>query len=296
MCKLNLEGSYKYKDLIIKDGVIIDNPFSYSISSSQASMWVIAHEDKVKPAISKYLKTYNIAGDVEDCYNYVIHYFIEKNSREYIFNYFGDEFNGYDISMYCMSNIQFAVLGYKHSITKVRGKDTISLVTGEEYEDNQGGGAIETKLSSDSVSQFSGYVRDSLPDESLVKRSLSKDFINEIKYFIYYFETNGFKAFDVLKFLDLFFFNIDELKLTSDKKKSHIENVSKELGESELLIKSLFDLFQKGRKGEDYIMEEIFRIVKDYIIMGLTSLEYGYSGKELNWKNLNDLSYYSFRN
>lgn len=289
---MNLEGSYKYKDLIVKDGIIIDNPFSYSISSSQASMWVISNPEKVKPAIDKLLRSYNIGGDVEDCYNYVVHYFIEKNSREYIFNYFGDEFNSYDIGMYCMSNIRFAVMGYKISLTKLRGKDTISLITGEEYEDNHGGGAIETKISSDASNMMAGYIKEVLPHDSLEIRNLSKDFIKEISHFIYYFERLGYRPFDVLKFIDLFFFNIDELKLKNDKRTSHIDNVSQEMNESVELIESLFYLFQNGRKGSDYIIEEMFRIIKDYLSMGLKSLKFNYSGKDLNWNNLNDLSYY----
>lgn len=272
------EGSiYTYGELIVKNGEIVGNEFNYNISSSQASTWIINNEQKVMNRINYYLRILNVAGgDKEDCFNFAIYYFLDKKEREVVLNFFG-EGSDYGIGKYCMSNLKFAVYGYKNNLKKIRGEGTTYLIDSKDTEERGKGYSIEDITYDNSLSDRDTSFDN--PLDILEYSELQKRFKKDMLMFGGYFKEEGYKVFDILNVFSYLFFNISQREelLNNDKntlRKSVYEWVAEETGESKYLIESMFKTLYKGYKEGRELDNDIYETITYYVYEGLSNITF----------------------
>lgn len=285
------EGSlYTYGDLIVKNGEIVGNEFNYNISSSQASTWIINNEKKVMNKINYYLRVLNVpGGDREDCFNFAIYYFLDKKEREVVLNFFG-EGTDYGIGKYCMSNLKFAVYGYKNNLKKLRGEGTTSLVDAKDTEEKGKGYSIEDITYNNSLSQSDKMYGSPLQiiEDSEMKERFKLDMLQ----FTDYFKEEGYKVFDILNVFSYMFFNISQREEILEKDKSALrtsiyEWVAEETGESKYLIESMFKSIYKGYKEGLEIESSIYDTLNYYVYEQLNNIEYERTDVEVDdWEDI----------
>lgn len=286
------QGIYTYGDLIIKDGQIIGNPFSYNVNNSQASLWIINNREKVISMISRYISALRVhGGDAEDCYNYAIYYFLDRRDREVVLNFFGDE-SGYNVEKYCMSNLKFVVYNYKTHVQKMRGAHTINLVDNEEMENYQTYGTNMNQLTNkQSLSSSNDYAD---PYHFEGNDQMAKDFYNEIMMYTDYFEKQGYAVFDVMNFLSYLFFHsheiIDETEQAENKehfRRILVGFVASKLNMSEDLARLVYDDFIQGVRKQDELASDLFEVINRYVDLGLKGQHYNTSlEKPDSWDNI----------
>lgn len=279
---------YTYGDLIIKDGEIVGNEFSYNIGSSQASTWVINNESKVMNRIGYYLRVLNVAGgDKEDCFNYAIYYFLDKKEREVVLNFFG-EGTDYGIGKYCMSNLKFAVYGYKNNINKVRGEGTTYLIDTKDTEERGQGYSIEDITYDNSISD-DAYAD---PLQVVEFKELKDQFKEDMLGYASYFKGEGYKVFDILNVFSYLFYNIGQQEeiLAQDKnslRKGMFEWTASQTGESKYLIESMFKTLYKGYKEGSEDESNIYDTIHYYVYENLSNVSFELSGvKVKDWEDI----------
>lgn len=298
--KLNLdyldkEGVVTYGDLIIKDGNVLGNVFSYNINNSMASMWIIENPLKVKGAITKYMNSIKVVGgDTEDCYNFAIYYFLDNRGREIVLNFFGTD-TDYDVEKYCMSNLKFVVYNYKNSLKKVRGDNTSNLIDNEEMERYTTFGGNTSQMTYDNSMTKSGDFGDpsTLRDEEMLRKTLK----SELLMFDSYFKKKGYVVFDVLNYLSYLFFNAENLERILDEsedKESFRSGITVEvanrLGMSKDLSRMVFDDLTKGVKNGEEDELDIFNILLHYVNEGVRDLSYETNGiKPKKWEDIHTM-------
>lgn len=279
---------YTYGDLIVKDGEIVGNEFSYNIGSSQASTWVINNESKVMNRISYYLRVLNVAGgDKEDCFNYAIYYFLDKKEREVVLNFFG-EGTDYGIGKYCMSNLKFAVYGYKNNINKVRGEGTTYLIDTKDTEERGQGYSIEDITHDNSLTD-AAYAN---PLHVVEAKELKDQFKEDMLLYSTYFKKEGYKVFDILNVFSYLFFNISQYEEILEQDKTSLRNgmfewTASQTGESKYLIESMFKTLYKGYKDGSEDESRIYDTIHHYIYENLTNMDFELSGiKVKDWEDI----------
>lgn len=289
---LNKEGIVTYGDLIIKEGNILGNDFSYNINNSQASLWIINNASKVKSTLSWHMKkTKVVGGDVEDCYNFAIYYFLDNREREVVLNFFGDDSN-YDVEKYCMSNLKFVVFNYKNSLQKVRGANVANLIDTEEMEKYTVFGSNTNQLTYDNSLTKSGDYEDPSTHKDYVE--LKEGLKRELLMYDTYFKDKGYIIFDVLNYFAYLFFNAEMLEVIEEEsgdKESFREgitvSVANRLGMSKDLSRIVYDELTKGVKKGEEDESDILKIVSYYIGEGLRNITYDTNGVEVkDWEDI----------
>lgn len=125
-----LEGNYILGGLVqVNDGVIKDNPFSKSIGTSLAANWLLENESIAKNKIKQIMKTQQLGiHEADECFDFALYYFLEKEERDYNKDYFGDEASEtYSIRVYCLKKLELIVYVYRNEMRR-RLDMTVHLV------------------------------------------------------------------------------------------------------------------------------------------------------------------------
>lgn len=83
--------------IVMRDGVILDNPFYKRKLNSRVITWLIKYQSEVKKYISRFFN--NQRGvNLDDAFSFVLDYFLTSKNRDFKVNYFEDE--NYSIESY----------------------------------------------------------------------------------------------------------------------------------------------------------------------------------------------------
>lgn len=168
-----LDGNNILSGIInIKDGIILDNPFSKSIGTSLAAQWLLDNSQLAKSKIREVMREQWLGiHEVDECFDYAIYFFLEKDDRDFNAGYFGDEASEtYSIDIYCLYKLKMIVYEYRNEMKK-RLDSTVHLIDMDK--DGQ----------------------DSMPKRCISYDILSKSSFEE--------EKNGYGFNDVIEFQDL---------------------------------------------------------------------------------------------
>jgi hypothetical protein len=125
-----LEGNVVIGGLVhIKDGVIKDNPFSKSVGNCLAAHWLLENSETAKNKIRAVMREQHLGEhEVDECFDYAIYFFLEKEDRDFKSDHFGEEAsNTYSIDIYCLYKLKMIVYEYRNEMKK-RLKATVHLV------------------------------------------------------------------------------------------------------------------------------------------------------------------------
>lgn len=136
-----LEGKKEINGLVtIVDGYIKGNPFSKAIGDNKAARWILENRGMVEGKLRKEMLSYGLGvHELDECYDYAIYFFLEKDGRDFDEDYFGKDVRGtYTLAIYCMSRLREVVWLYKEEM-KERMDSTVYLVGVDDMEDGRVG-------------------------------------------------------------------------------------------------------------------------------------------------------------
>lgn len=125
-----IQGNIVIDGLVhLKDGVIKDNPFSKSVGNCLAAHWLLENKELAKSKIREVMRDQRLGDhEVDECYDYAIYFFLEKEDRDFNADHFGEEAsNTYSINIYCLFKLKMIVYEYRNEMRK-RLKYTVNLV------------------------------------------------------------------------------------------------------------------------------------------------------------------------
>lgn len=246
-------------NVLILGGRIINNPFAKKMNHTEAVHWVINNENMVKNRIRGLFREYNVTsqgGNVGDCFGKAIDYF-SKPENAFKKDYFGKN-TSYTVKDYCLKNIQYIVKGYLKTLIE---KNPVSLLTTDEFEGKgYGRGVLESTLADKKNSGLS--IEENLDilndEEHMIHDAVFFDLYKHGVYFI----SQGYKPFDIYKYVEHMYLNIeDHVYKDIDK---HIKIVASRTGEPEDFIRLLMDDLKENKDDElakDFL-NDIYMLVR----------------------------------
>ncbi|KTF59830.1 hypothetical protein [Bacillus amyloliquefaciens] len=235
--------------VVVANGIIRNNPFSSKIVMSEATQWMIRNEDVVKKSIWYWFRHCKVSGgNVDDCFEYGLNYFIEKKKRAFRKFYFGKE-SSYGIENYVLSSIRNVVQEYRSRMND--GHKVVPFVTSEETDQfGAAVGKVEETVGSDTIVETGEMVVES--DEKYWDERFEWLAVS----FQQFVEDRQYKVFSVEDYLYYMFLRVD----TADIEK-HRDTVAKKCGESKDLIKMVTRDFQmEVRDGKEYAADMLVLI------------------------------------
>ncbi|PGT90149.1 hypothetical protein [Bacillus thuringiensis] len=125
-------------EVVIVDGRIQNNPFAKQMRSSMAVQWMLQNQGRVNARLGKLIHDYGIqGGDYQDCFDFAIEYFTDRDSRVFRKNFHGKG-TSYNVGAYVVSNLDNVVKSYQ---SKLMPKDVkvVPMLNADESERNFSG-------------------------------------------------------------------------------------------------------------------------------------------------------------
>lgn len=228
----------------IINGNIIDNPFKLDYVRTQASQWVLLHEQEVKRQLRNYLYKVNKMGvSLDDCFVYCLDYFM-KADKVFTESYGQDE--EYSIRKYIMGNLKYVVTEYSRLLDDL--PEDAYLTT--EYEDTTNFKRGKLAFDSKVIQENKEYI------DADYYNSLYEELVGHFKVFL---KHKKYMDFDCYRFVYLFF-----IKPETDDLTLKIEHVSNELNIPEPLIELIIEDL-KDSLHRDIHIDFVFKHLKEFI-------------------------------
>lgn len=216
--------------VMIQNGVVVNNPFSHRLEMSHAAQWLIENQTQVKKKLGYWFRelyVYAYGGNVEDCFGYALDYFTESKRRAFRKGYFGKD-STYSVKNYCLSQLYYVVQNYRKRLREI---EVYSIVTSGEMESSRNGIIDETLSDRQELTV----------DDKAISRDIAlwdEKFEWLMDYESYFLEKN-YKDFDIEGYLIYMYLHVH-----SEVFSEQVEYVAKKIGESVELVCLVTDDFR----------------------------------------------------
>lgn len=270
--KVDLSGSRETSlvandKVIVNEGKILHNLFSYRLDNSEASQWMIANEKEVKGVIRKRFRDYGVhGGDVDDCYDKIIHEFNSRPDLEFNKNHFG-EGTDYKIREYILNRVKYSVQQYRNKLND--GHKVVPFITNDES-DYYFGKVDETMEDTNEITVSDKVVE----SDTEYWDTLFMDLMDIFDSFI---EKRLYREFDKELYMIYMYLEVDEFDNEKEINKtdldSHIMRVAKRCRESDDLVRTVNEDVSDAVRNEDIDGIDMLGIIQELL-----------EGKNYGWK------------
>lgn len=276
--------------VIIQDGYIVDNPFIYSLESSKTIRWILKNKPYVTNLIMYWFREYglnNVGLNVEDCFSYVINFFISDGKKEFI--YFESD-NGFksSIKKYVSLQIKYCV----HNYIKEFFKEPQATSNATDSENQSTATDTEIKNTKQYYNANSTDYYSELYSSKEKFAELDEKF-NNLANYKRYFELKGFIDFDFLSYIGFMYFYVENIENPKENKSKFLfkqyQNVANILEVDVELVKLVTEEFKSDVYNRNRIAKRLFQEIAylvDHIKLGwkpkcVTKLEEAKDNKKI---------------
>ena len=272
------------KIIVDKDIDFIEgNPFYRRVEDSPSAMWVLENEHRVKGRIrNTFIERGHGVYDVDECYDYMIYYFIENTDKEFDPDYFNnqdvmDEINNaetleelkeiertklkqteYKLEYYVMKRVYMEALGYLRNLDRDR-----STCRYAEIEESESNGYINSNVISMDVATASQKDRrnglEENPNKILEFMELQEILECELHIYDEEFEMRGLKNFKTRQFIEAAFLSdLDDEQEMADKLNQLLPAFQQHKNGFRLIVKD------KTGLGDDFrdLLDSVSRLIE----------------------------------
>lgn len=241
--------------VIINEGKILHNIFSVRLDNSEAAQWVISNESEIKAGINRRFREFGVwGGNVDDCYDMIIHEFNSRPDLQFNKNHFGKNSN-YQIREYILNRIKFMVQHYRNNLNDRHS--VVPFVNNAEA--NYYMGTVEETMSNTTIMETSETVVETDTvywDDQMDNLLLSfKEFVNDRSY----------RKFSHEDFLVNMYLNVEKFNHRQDLE-THYQRVADVCNESielvRLVVKDLADAVKSQDEDGMYILGTIQELLE----------------------------------
>lgn len=243
-------------NVIIRNGVIVNNPFSQRLEMSHTAQWMIQNKSLVMSKIWFWFEEFyatSYGGNAEDCFGYGIDYFTESKRRAFRKSYFGRD-TTYDVSKYCLSQVRYIVLNYLKDMNN--GLELQFIVNSDEKEMVRHGVVEETMNNPDEM-----CTEDLIESRDIAMWDERYEWLEE---YILYFTNKNYKTFDVMGYLTHMYLDVNDEDIDGYID-DHIINVGNKIGESVDMITLVTDDFRRDVNKRDEDALELLALITELV-------------------------------
>lgn len=264
-----LEGTYVIGNVVqMKDGFIQDNPFSKRVGSCLAAHWLIENQELAKSKIREVMREQRLGvHEVDECFDYAVYFFSEKEERDFNPDYFGDEASEtYSIDIYCLYKLKMIVYEYRNEMKKrlnseVHLVDDIDKEDGEKVPKKCISYDILAKASFDEEKENYGF------NEILEFEELQEIFDIDLPYYTQQFRILGMNNFDFRSYVYHMFLSEEPQLDGFNLKEESVVKIAKALGMTPSALKKINRIIKETVKKRSDLFGELPMIL-DRLIQG----------------------------
>lgn len=208
--------------VIIQNGLIIGNPFYSKLTSNSTVEWIVKHKNEVRKSIIFWLNQYKFLKsgiDIDDCFDYILNYFLENPEKEFKEKFFGED-SDYTIKEYIKLYIRLCVMNYiRIYIKEMQYRVNVKTENEHYLENNILYTSIDTSDSSQELKEYDSVISDKY-QQFLEYDNLFESILKHENYFY----DKGYVKFDILSYFAYMYFDVDDSIKNSHTNSEMIEN------------------------------------------------------------------------